>query len=210
MPTRVVQSSSGSKQRGWRERAGVLALAVGIAGVIGAYVLSNRAASGGDAMRGLLPYQTLARSLPEADQQIYRALRQAEAAAETARGRTSAWPEPARLASQGLAPFAGSSNGYRWSRLQQSGIVNYFGEPRDPAQPAWLLEIQEPEPGTLPDTAPNDDEHHRLPDGTVLHIYIWMHRLGGQVPVGFTRQPENSGWTQVFSEAPNPVYYNRR
>ena len=66
------------------------------------------------------------------------------------------------------------------------------------------------EPGLPPDPAPNDEEHHRLPDGTMLHIYVWMHRYGGDVPVGFVRQPQASGWTQVFSAVPNPVFYKRR
>ena len=68
----------------------------------------------------------------------------------------------------------------------------------------WLT-IQEPEPGALPDPSPNDDEHHRLPDGTTLHIYVWMHRYGGQVPAAFVPLPQNSGWIEVFSAPPNPV-----
>jgi len=75
---------------------------------------------------------------------------------------------------------------------------------------AWLLEIQEPEPGAAPDPAPNDEEHHRLPDGTTLHVYVWMHRLGGQVPSGFVPQPQNTGWIEMFAQAPNPVYAIRR
>jgi hypothetical protein len=130
--------------------------------------------------------------------------------AEGDRQRTSAWPEPAALAARNVAPFAADGSGYEWSRLQQGSIVNYFGQPRDPSAPAWLLEVQEPEAGMLPDPAPPDEEHHRLSDGTLLHTYVWMHRYGGQVPVGFVRQPQNSGWTEVFSTPPNPVFYNRR
>jgi hypothetical protein len=44
----------------------------------------------------------------------------------------------------------------------------------------------------------------------MVHTYVWMHRFGTQIPVGFVRQPQNSGWTEVFSTPPNPVYYNRR
>ena len=116
------------------------------------------------------------------------------------------------LAARGIAPFAASNDtsGYRWTRFQQGAITNYFGQPRDPSAAAWLLEIQEPEPGMLPDPAPTDDEHHRLPDGTVLHIYVWMHRFGGQLPVGFVRQPQVSGWVEVFAAPPDPAFYNRR
>ena len=31
-----------------------------------------------------------------------------------------------------------------------------------------------------------------------------------QVPVEFTRQPQNGGWIEVFSRPPNPAFYNRR
>jgi hypothetical protein len=201
MATRVIQSSAGSQHKNWRERAGVIVLAGGIVSIIAVYLALNALTGGEDSTRGLLPYQVLVRTLPEPDQQMFRAIRQGLVAAEAERARTSAWPE---------LKLGDEAAGYQWSRLVQSGIVNYFGQPRDPAQPAWILEIQEPEPGVLPDPAPEDDEHHRLPDGTMLHIYVWMHPYGGQVPVGFVRQPQNTGWTEVFSAAPNPVYYRRR
>src|SRR5262245_44115629 len=211
MPTEIVESNAGSDQRGWKERAVVLAAAAGIVSVIAVYVAVN----GGNADerdKSLLPYQTLARGLPGVDQQSFLDLRQALLAAESERARTGRWPEPAVLARRGIAPFAAAADApaYEWSRLQQGAIVNYFGQPRDPAQPAWLLEVQEPEPGMPPDTAPPDEEHHRLPDGTMVHTYVWMHRYGGQVAVGFVRQPQSSGWTEVFSTPPNPVFYNRR
>ena len=212
MANRVVQSSGRSTSHTWRERAGVIALAAGIVSVIAVYLALN-AASGGSDSKGLLPYQTLARTIPEPDQEMFRSIRQGLLAAESDRARTSAWPDAPALAARGVEPFApppGGQAAYQWARMQQSGIVNYFGQPRDPSQPAWLLEIQEPEPGLPPDPAPDDEEHHRLPDGTMLHIYVWMHRYGGDVPLGFVRQPQTSGWTQVFSAVPNPVFYKRR
>ena len=60
-----------------------------------------------------------------------------------------------------------------------------------------------------PDMSPVDDEHHRLPDGTMLHIYVWMHRYGGQVPVGFVRQPQAAGWMSVYATPPNPCALQR-
>ena len=211
MANKIIQSPVGSKSEAWRERAGVIALAGGIVSVIAVYLALN-AASGGSDTKGLLPYQTLVRTLPEQDQQQFRLIREGLLAAENDRAHTSAWPDANSLGARGIAPFVPTTDGtgYQWSRLQQSGIVNYFGQPRDRSAPAWLLEIQEPEPGMPPDPAPNDEEHHRLPDGTMLHIYVWMHRYGGDVPVGFVRQPQTSGWTQVFSAVPNPVFYKRR
>ncbi|HEY7284443.1 MAG TPA: hypothetical protein VH497_03295 [Vicinamibacterales bacterium] len=214
MATQVVRSNSGSTSRGSKERGLVLAAAAGIVSVIAVYaVMSSR--NTGDSSRTLLPYQALSRDLPEPDQQVFRSIRQGLLGAEADRARTGAWPEPAALARRGIAPFASAAHqlqdaDYEWSRLQQGAIVNYFGLPRDPAQPAWLLEIQEPEPGMPPDPAPLDEEHHRLPNGTMLHTYVWMHRFGGQVPAGFIRQPQSSGWTEVFSTPPDPAFYNRR
>ena len=210
MPTQIVQSNSEPKSRSSKERGLVLAAAAGIVSVIAVYAVVN-GRNAGDGSRTLLPYQALSRDLPEPDQQMFRRIRQGLLAAETERARTGAWPAPPVLARRGVAPFAAPAESeYEWSRLQQGAIVNYFGQPRDAAQPAWLLEIQEPEPGMPPDPAPLDEEHHRLPDGTMLHTYVWTHRFGGQLPVGFIRQPQNSGWTEVFSTPPDPAFYNRR
>lgn len=211
MAVRTIQSSGRSKSHQWRERAGVFALAGGIISVVAVYLALN-ATGGRNESRGLLPYQTLVRTLPEPDQRTFRGIREGLLSAESERARAKAWPDPASLARQGVVPFAQTGDGaeYHWSLSEQSGIVNYSGRPRDPSQPAWLLEIQEPEPGMRPDPAPLDDQHHRLPDGTTLHIYVWMHRFGGQVPVGFVRQPQTSGWIEVFSTPPNLAFYNRR
>jgi hypothetical protein len=201
MTTRIVRSSAEST-RGGRERAGVFALAGAIVTLVAVYLVMNATNGGSDSGRGLLPYQTLAGTLPESDRQQFRALREKLLAAESERARTSRWPEAAALALPGTD--------YRWRRFERGVVTNYLGQPRDPSQPAWLLEIQEPEPGMPPDPAPNDEEHHRLPDGTMLHVYAWTHRFGGQVPAGFVPQPQNSGWIEVFSKAPNPVYAIRR
>jgi hypothetical protein len=202
MTTSVVQSSPGSKGGG-RERAGVFALAGVIVTVVVAYLAWNAAGGGGsESTRGLLPYQTLATALPESDRQQFLILRKGLLTAESERAKTSRWPEVAALALPG--------DDYQWTKSERGFVTNYLGRPRDPSRPAWLLEIQEPEPGTAPDPAPNDEEHHRLPDGTTLHVYVWMHRYGGQVPADFVPQPQNTGWIEVFSKVPNPLYVIRR
>ena len=209
----TIESSVESGLRNRRERLGVFALAGVIVTAIGGYLAVSTVTGGRDGSRSLLPYQTLARTLPEADQRQFRAIREGLLQVEAERARTSTWPEPSVLASRGVVPFAGDSSAegsYQWRRFQQGVTVNYLGHPLDPSRSAWLLTIQEPEPGALPDPAPNDDEHHRLPDGTTLHIYVWLHRYGGQVPDDFVPQPQSSGWTGIFSTPPSPVASPKR
>jgi hypothetical protein len=200
MTTRLVQPDGGAK--GGRERVGVFALAGLVVTAVVVYLALNATKGGDDSDRRLLPYQALATALPESDQQQFRALRERLLAAEAIRARTSRWPDVTTLALPG--------SDYTWTRFERGAVIDYLGRPAAAAQPAWLLEIQEPEPGTAPDPAPNDEEHHRLPDGTTLHVYVWTHRLGGQLASGFVPQPQNTGWVEVFSQVPNPVYAIRR
>jgi hypothetical protein len=201
MTTRLVQPGGVAKS-GRRERAGVFALAGLVITAVVVYLALNATTGGNDNDRRLLPYQVLASALPDSDQQQFRALRERLLAAESARARTSRWPDVTTLALPG--------SDYTWTRFERGVVINYLGRPADPAKAAWLLEIQEPEPGTAPDPAPNDEEHHRLPGGTTLHVYVWTHRLGGQLAPDFVPQPQNTGWVEVFEQVPNPVYAIRR
>jgi hypothetical protein len=197
------------------ERTRVLVLGGLIVAGVGGYLLLNTTSTPRDSQRNLLPYQTLARTLPESEQSLFHALQKGQLAAEAERVRTSRWPDVSTLASAGVAPFAAaqgaaSATTMRWEQFQRGTLVNYVGVSADESAPAWLLAVQEPEPGALPDPAPVDEEHHRLADGTVLHIYIWMHRYGGRVAPRLVPLPQNDGWMQVFSAPPNPVLPPRR
>jgi hypothetical protein len=151
----------------------------------------------------LLPFQSLVGDAPGTDQRMFRELQEGLLEAERIRGATGRWPEAAVLANDGIPPFAADPTRkaatYRWSTLVQGTTVNYVGIPTTTAAPAWLLAIIEPESGMPPDPAPNDETHHRLPDGTTLHVSIW------QTPEN-TRQsgfsalalPQNEGWTQLL------------
>jgi hypothetical protein len=189
-----------------RERASILLLAALIVGGIGIYLALRVSGSGTDTQKDLLPYQVLARALPDAEQQTFAAIRRGLGDAEAERARLARWPEPSALASRGIPPFAGDANSLRWQQFQQGKTVDYLGIPSDPASPAWLLVLQEPEPNMPPDPAPLDDEHHKLPDGTTMHVYVWMHQYGGRVTPGFIAQPQSQGWTQVFRVPPNPLF----
>ena len=192
------------------EGSSILTVTALVIGAVGLYLTLRVFGGSGDAARNLLPYQTLVRALTTPEQRMFTALRRGLPDLESERARTSRWPEPLALAAAGVPPFATSAaDGMQWQRFQQSATVNYLGLPAEPSAPAWLLMIQEPEPNQPPDPAPLDEEHHRLPDGTTLHIYVWIHRYGGRIAAGFVPQPQTNGWTEVFTAPPNPILPTR-
>ena len=155
----------------------------------------------------LLPYQMLARDLVSADQGMFNTLKETLLNAERLRSSSGRWPEAASLDKLPQSvPGGEGSAGFTWRAQTQGVITHYVGLPaQDVSAPAWMIAIREPEPGVPTDTAPNDEEHHRLPDGTVLHVSIWTHRFGGQVDPAFAPQPEAAGWTQVLVAPLNPL-----
>jgi hypothetical protein len=200
MSTQEVRSGSAG---GGQERMRLLVLGALILGGVGVYLAFGRGADTADRPASLLPYQSLVRTLPEAEQNMYRAVRGALPALESERAQARKWPTVTGLSGMGVAPF--NDTNYTWHQSQRGAIVNYLAIPTDAAEPAWLLTIQEPEPNQPPDPAPLDDEHHRLPDGTTLHIYVWSHRFGGRVSPRFIPQPQSEGWTELFATPPNPI-----
>jgi len=148
---------------------------------------------------GLLPYQQLIRDAPPNEQRIFRELQEGLLEAERIRAQTGRWPDVATLETEGIPPFARDPTqkiGYTWTSVRQDWATNYLGVPSDPSQPAWVLVILEPEPGTPADPAPNDETHHRLADGTTLHVSIWTipenKRRSGFAAL---KLPQNDGWT---------------
>ncbi len=158
----------------------------------------------------LLPYQMLIRDLVSSDQAMVGVLKQSLLDAEALRTVTGRWPEA--VAVTGLPKTAPGGDAslpaaaYSWKRSSVGVVTHYLGLPaEDVSAAAWLIVIREPEPGVPADSAPNDEEHHRLTDGTVLHVSIWTHRFGGQVGPAFVPQPEAAGWTQLLTAPLNPL-----
>jgi len=183
-----------------RERSRVLVLAGLIVAAVSAYlVLPSTETS----TAALMPYQTLARELVPVDQAMFNELKGRILRLEAARAQTGQWPDPGGTAvlPDTPPPVAGAHETmYTWQRSTKDIIVNYLGRPpQGESSAAWLVVYREPDPSVPVDTAPNDEEHHRLPDGTVLHVSIWMRRFGGQVGTEFFPRPELAGWTQVLT-----------
>lgn len=162
-----------------------------------------------DAGRSLLPFQTLVQSRPSSDQRMFRELQEGLIEAEARRSTTGRWPAIDALIADGIPPFTPDPTAktavYRWTFIEGGAYLNYLGVPDRPGVPAWLVLVQEPEPGVPPDQAFEDEEHHRLLDGTMLHVSTWMHADGASVPSRLASLPQSEGWMQVYAVGPGPA-----
>ena len=182
---------------------------VGMVVVIGVWmVLAADSATfrdGGTAARHLLPFQALIQDRPPLEQRMFRELQEGLLEAESKRASGGSWPTPSALAADGIPPFASDPTAraglYDWRVTINGAVVNYLGVPRRAGAPAWLILVQEPEPGAPPDPAREDEEHHRLLDGEVLHVSTWI-RADGHAPRGTIRSPQAEGWTQLYAVGP--------
>ena len=128
--------------------------------------------------RQLLPFQALIQDRPSTEQRMFRELQEGLLEAETRRADRGTWPAVSSLAGDGIPPFAldptAKGGQYDWRLMANGTFVNYLGLPQRPDAPAWLLLVQEPEPGAPPDPAREDEEHHRLITGVMLHVSTWV------------------------------------
>jgi hypothetical protein len=158
--------------------------------------------------RNLLPFQKLMADRPSAEQRMFRELQEALLEGERIRSTSGSWPDVQALAADGIPPFAADPtrrDPYHWERFQSGTIVNYLGLPDTPNAPAWLLFVQEPEPGVPPDQAFEDEEHHRLTTGAMLHVSTWVHEHAGAITKGIVRLPQAEGWLQLYAVGPSAV-----
>lgn len=190
------------------ELAGVLRASMVIA--IGSWILlaagSASFRDAGTGTRNLLPFQVLIQNRPPSDQRMFRELQEGLLEAETRRTTTGSWPAVAALAGDGVPPFAFDPTAkgaqYDWTLTQSGTFVNYLGIPRQANAPAWLLLVLEPEPGAPPDPAREDEEHHKLITGVMLHVSTWT-RADGRVANRIIRTPQGEGWTQLYAVGPS-------
>jgi hypothetical protein len=167
--------------------------------------------------RHLLPFQALIQDRPAGEQRVFRELQEGLLESETRRTDTGSWPSVTTLVADGIPPFAADptakGGAYNWRLVASGTFVNYLGVPQRANAPAWLVLIQEPEPGAPPDPAREDEEHHKLITGAMLHVSTWVHAGGADqtvrpastdaaTPARIIRAPQAEGWTQLYAVGP--------
>lgn len=143
------------------------------------------------------------RDMSNDDQRVYRQSLGGLVEAEETRVRDKAWPSADAMAARGIPPFAADpldTGKYTWKKLQSCVVVNYVGTPGVAGRPTFLVVALEPEPGAPGDPgAVVDETHHRLGDGTMIHVSIW---IGGKQPSAAIAQPAyEDGWRRVTMAA---------
>jgi hypothetical protein len=172
-----------------------------VAGVF-VYVATTVGGGASPSERNLMPFQKLIADRPFDEQRMFRELQEGLLEAEAIRFTENAWPATSALADAGIPPFAADPTrrrAYDW-RLNRNGtLVNYLGLPKDHDGPAWLIVVLEPEPGVPPDQPFEDQEHHRLLNGAMLHVATWVHPNGRAIADRIVRMPQTEGWIQLYA-----------
>jgi hypothetical protein len=153
----------------------------------------------------LLPFQRRFADLPSALQRDYRELREGFTEAGRIRGAEGKWPDVARLAEEGVPPFAGDGVDGKvreWTLLQSGPLVLYVGRPRE-ARPTLLLQMIEPASGDRESAnarTPIDETHQRLSNGMLLHVSTWYRDSPlPELRADPSFRPENAGFTQMVA-----------
>jgi hypothetical protein len=158
---------------------------------------------------GFAPWQ---RAFSTLDPDLQRDLRELHEAGEEAvrwRGDRGAWPAPADLAAESIAPFrprpGAPERTFRRSDLPY--LVQYLGHLD--GRRSLLLQVMEPRPGENEGrdgaSLPPDEQHRTLPDGSVLHLSFWVgpEPVADRTPHGeFLADPARHGFEQVLFGRP--------
>jgi hypothetical protein len=156
------------------------------------------------------PFERRFQDLPGEDQRLFRGLQEGVVEAERARSATGRWPSVEALGRAGVPPFAPDPLDrarYTWQQVQTGPKVDYVGTPAPGSgREAFFAVIVEPDPGTPNDPLLRADEiHHRLGDGTMIHVSIWTGPPLAEAGEAFSLLPPEKGYRQVLAgsrEAP--------
>jgi hypothetical protein len=206
-PRTVVLSPPSARAETWAVVRALFHIAYWSALVVSAQAhASGRAPAASDPS----PFERRFQDLPSADQRLFRSLQEGIVEAERLRSATGRWPAVAALAERGVPPFAPDPLDrarYGWQRLETGTKVDYVGTPAPGSgREGMFAVIVEPDPGSPPDpTATPDEIHHRLDDGTMIHVTLWMGPPLAAQDQAFSLLPPEKGYRQVVAGTGQPA-----
>ena len=170
----------------------------------------RRLADGGAIGSAPSPFERRFQDLDAAEQRLFRGVQEGLAEAERRRAATGRWPSAEELARAGVAPFTADPIDrarYAWSFAQTGTAVNYVGTPApDAGREAFVLLVTEPDPGTPQDPLAVEDEvHHRLADGTMIHATVWTGPPLGPRAGAVSMLAPDQGYRQILATSGAPV-----
>jgi hypothetical protein len=136
------------------------------------------------------------------DQRIYQLCLEGLGEAEDGRTRTKDWPTVEALATRRIPPFTADpvdKAGYTWRLVRDRSVINYIGTAAaDPTRPVFLILAIEPD---VPDPqAVPDETHHKLADGTMLHVGVYVGKKAPTSPQAVP--PLEDGWRRITMASP--------
>jgi hypothetical protein len=198
----VVLSPPSARAETWAVLRTLFHVAYWSALVVSAQAYASRPA--GEVRPDPSPFERRFQDLPPLDQRLFRSLQEGVVEAERLRSATGRWPTVATLAEGGVPPFAADPLDrarYTWRRVETGPKVDYVGTPAPGSgREAIFAVIVEPDRGSPPDPLTIPDEiHHRLDDGTMIHVTVWMGPPLGALDEAFALLPPEQGYRQVVA-----------
>jgi hypothetical protein len=201
-PRVVVLSPPSARAETWAVLRALFHIAYWSALVVSAQAHASGGAS--EARPEASPFERRFQDLPPPDQRLYRSLQEGVVEAERLRSATGRWPTVAALAEGGVPPFAPDPLDparYAWRRVETGTKVDYVGTPAPGSgREAIFAVIVEPDPGSPPEPLATPDEiHHRLDDGTMIHVTVWIGPTIATLDEAFALLPPDKGYRQVVA-----------
>ena len=200
--TVIVQSPSVVRETGLVLRA-VAHIAIWSAAIMGASRCHGRNPNAPRAASSL-PDVELFRDLDSEAQRVFRASLEGLTEAEDVRSRSGDWPSIEALAAKKIPPFAPDpldAAGYRWQLMRDGALIDYVGTPTAAGRPSFVISILEPDPSMAVDPqAITDETHHKLRDGTLLHVGVYAGPRTLTSPMA--TPPFEDGWRRITTYNP--------
>jgi hypothetical protein len=171
--TEVVRSPSALREAGW--------VGFALANIVfwSAAIMGGGKATTDTQAKAVRVDEVAFDKLPTEDQRLFRRCAEGLTEAEDVRNRTKDWPTLDQLAQRKIPPFTPDPvdrGGYTWKLVRDTLVVDYVGTPAPGSgRPNLAIVAVEPDPGMAIDPGAVEDEtHHKLADGTMLHVGIFV------------------------------------